>query len=92
MKRIFDTKAAPIHVQDFSEERISVVWQEDEVVHKAFHSHIQTEGMDQNLRERIYIYHIFIFIYIHIYIYIIIFFVVTTLLKIRMTALRNVRE
>ena len=61
MKRIFDTKTAPIHVQDFSEERISVVWQEDEVVHKAFHSHIQTEGMDQNLKERIYIYHIFIF-------------------------------
>ena len=63
MKRIFDTKAAPIHVQDFSKERVSVVWQEDEVVHKAFHGHIQTEGMDQNLKERIYlyIYHIFIF-------------------------------
>ena len=67
MKRIFDTKAAPIHVQDFSEERISVVWQEDEVVHKAFHSHIQTEGMDQNLKERIYlyIYHMFMFTLSH---------------------------
>ena len=49
-KQIFNTEAAPVYIQDILQERAaSFIWLEDNIVHQAFHGHVEAVGLDQDL-------------------------------------------
>ena len=46
---MFNAKAAPEHIEDVSEARRCLGGDEDNVVHQALHSHVETVGVRQHL-------------------------------------------
>ena len=47
--RIFNTEATPEDIENISEGRLRLGGDEDNVVHQALHSHVETVGVSQHL-------------------------------------------
>ena len=79
LERFFDTEATPVDIENIPQERAGLVWYEDDIIHQALHCHVQAVGLDQDLN-------------IWTEVIKLKFCERTTLVRIKTTALRKVRE